>query len=276
MKKFILSILVIGIFIKLSAQKPETSYFDKYWMPCSELLAKNYTKSYAKDEVWIVDYYNKADKIVRRQLYLLEDKITKIGTWLNWYPDGQLLSEITYNKEGDGTGTYTEWYENGQVAIKGNRVEGKSNGEWIYYYENGNKGVQLNYEMDSVLTQKFWNSDGSIHESEISNLDELKPTYPGGVDSLVNDIYGKIYYPELARENGIEGMVVIYFIVDKNGKVKNVRVQRSVHPILDKEALRVVLEMKRWEPGKLIYEDQFVSYNLPIKFKLEDDYIDEE
>ncbi len=91
--------------------------------------------------------------------------------------------------------------------------------------------------------------------------------------AMLKYIYGNIRYPNLARENGNEGMVVITFIVEKNGTISNARIARDVKGGCGKEALRVINKMNtdglRWTPGKQDGKAVRVQFNMPVKFKLE-------
>jgi len=80
---------------------------------------------------------------------------------------------------------------------------------------------------------------------------------------------GSIKYPVIAQENGIEGKVIIGFIVSKNGVISDVQVLRSLDPSCDKEAVRVVKLLPRWIPGKQNGVNVNVKYTLPVAFKLQ-------
>jgi protein TonB len=78
-----------------------------------------------------------------------------------------------------------------------------------------------------------------------------------------------LQYPQLASEMGIQGTVYVRFTVDRDGAVKNAELMKSVHPILDKEAMRVVTMMPNWSPGKINGKNVPVVFNLPIRFSLQ-------
>lgn len=94
------------------------------------------------------------------------------------------------------------------------------------------------------------------------------PQFPGGEEKLRQYVASEVKYPLEAKEAGIRGMVFISFIVNKQGNVENVTVARGVHPLLDKEALRVVKAIPRWIPGTNNGKPENVSYTIPINFKL--------
>ncbi len=96
------------------------------------------------------------------------------------------------------------------------------------------------------------------------------PEYPGGNDGLIKFLSENIKYPKSAEKSGIQGMVVLQFVVEKSGAISNVNVLKSVEKSLDKEAVRVVKSMKHFIPG--YNEDHApvrVLYTLPVNFKLE-------
>lgn len=97
---------------------------------------------------------------------------------------------------------------------------------------------------------------------------EEKPMYPGGDAALLKFISENTIYPIIAKENSIQGKVFIQFIIDKEGKVANVKVAKGVDPNLDAEALRVVNMMPKWTPGKQRGVNVNVSYIIPINFYL--------
>ena len=78
-----------------------------------------------------------------------------------------------------------------------------------------------------------------------------------------------VKYPVVAQENGVQGRVVVSFVVEKDGSITDVKVVRSVDPSLDKEAARVVKSMPRWIPGKQNGAAVRVKYNVPVSFRLQ-------
>lgn len=100
-------------------------------------------------------------------------------------------------------------------------------------------------------------------------LVEQKPTFQGGdANTFSRWISQNVVYPELARENGVQGRVTVEFKVMKDGSVGGVRILRGVDPSLDKEALRVVASSPRWEPGRQRDRAVNVTYQFPVIFTL--------
>ncbi len=106
-------------------------------------------------------------------------------------------------------------------------------------------------------------------EEEIFFIVEYMPEFPGGEVALRTFIANNIEYPAIAQENGIQGRVYVTFVVTKDGSVANAKIARGVDPILDKEALRVVNSLPKWQPGKQRGQEVNVSYTVPINFALQ-------
>lgn len=99
---------------------------------------------------------------------------------------------------------------------------------------------------------------------------EVMPEFPGGETAMTKYFTENLRYPSIARENGIEGMVVIQFVVDTSGNIQDATVSQSVHKLLDEEALRLVWNMPDWKPGTLNGKKVKVQYNMPIRFFFEE------
>ena len=85
---------------------------------------------------------------------------------------------------------------------------------------------------------------------------------------MMNYVSNSIKYPAVAEENGIQGLVTVSFVVEKDGSISGAKVIRSVDPSLDKEALRIIRSMPRWTPGKQDGKPVRVKYTIPVRFKL--------
>ena len=107
-----------------------------------------------------------------------------------------------------------------------------------------------------------------VFKGKVYDLVDEMPSFPGGLEELYKWIDNNVQYPAVARENGIEGRVILKFIVEKDGSLSDSTVIHSVHPMVDREALRLVGQMPKWNPGKRAGIPVRVRYCLPIKFKL--------
>ena len=106
-------------------------------------------------------------------------------------------------------------------------------------------------------------------ENKVFDVVEQMPSFPGGMNALMDYLRKAIKYPPVAEENGIQGRVVCTFVVERDGSVTDVRVAKSVDPSLDKEAVRVVSAMPKWIPGKQNGQSVRVKYTLPVTFRLQ-------
>ena len=104
---------------------------------------------------------------------------------------------------------------------------------------------------------------------KIFDVVEQMPSFPGGTGALMQYLSSNIHYPVVAQENGVQGRVVVSFVVERDGSITDVKVVRSVDPSLDKEAVRVVKGMPNWNPGKQNGQAVRVKYNVPVSFKLQ-------
>ena len=108
-----------------------------------------------------------------------------------------------------------------------------------------------------------------VEQNKVFDVVEQQPSYPGGMGALNQWLASNIKYPAMAAENGIEGRVVVQFVVERDGSVSGVHVVRGVDPSLDKEATRVVSQMPKWIPGKQNGSAVRVKYTVPVTFRLQ-------
>lgn len=120
-----------------------------------------------------------------------------------------------------------------------------------------------------VLLFSFMTSTAQTKKNNmVYDVVEVMPQYPGGQIAMLKYLMENIKYPKQIMEEGIQGRVTVSFIVEKDGRVSNVRLLRSVQSALDKEAIRVVKSMPKWTPGKHNGKPVRVRFNLPVMFKL--------
>ncbi|MDE6038360.1 MAG: energy transducer TonB [Paramuribaculum sp.] len=113
-------------------------------------------------------------------------------------------------------------------------------------------------------------STNSVEDNKVYDSVEQEPRFPGGQTALLKYVADHLEYPAIARENGIQGRVIVGFVVKKDGSIGTVRIVRGKDPELDKEAVRVIKTLPRFTPGKMNGHPVNVWYTLPITFKLSD------
>src|SRR5690554_4243287 len=103
---------------------------------------------------------------------------------------------------------------------------------------------------------------------EIFVVVEEQPVYPGGVEAMMKFLADSVKYPVEAQDKGIQGRVIVNFVVNKDGSIDDVNIVRGVDPSIDAEAVRVIESMPKWKPGKQRGKEVNVRYTLPVVFRL--------
>jgi len=106
-------------------------------------------------------------------------------------------------------------------------------------------------------------SDVKVYE----NVDEM-PIPPGGMEGLISYFVENLKYPEAAKEGNVQGMVMVSFLIDKEGKVSDAEILRGIGSGCDEEALRIVRGMETWTPGKVDGKSVITRLQLPVKFAM--------
>ena len=129
--------------------------------------------------------------------------------------------------------------------------------------DDASLGVEIK---DYVVEQE----EEVVEEEEVPfAIVEQKPTFQGGdANTFTKWVFSKIVYPEIAKENGVQGRVTLQFTIETDGSVKNVKVLRGVDSSLDKEAVRVVSSSPKWSPGMQRNKPVKVKYTFPVVFQL--------
>ena len=132
--------------------------------------------------------------------------------------------------------------------------------------ENKSEQSALHSEnaLDMQAESQLVTQDG---KEKNTNINELT-SFPSGDAKLREWIKKNMKYPSYAKKNGIEGQVLVVFIVEKDGSISNAEVSWGVDPSLDQEALRIVNKMPKWKPGRQNGVAMRVKYRLPITFML--------
>ncbi len=130
--------------------------------------------------------------------------------------------------------------------------------------DDANSGVEIMDYIESAPEEE------NIEEEAIPfQLVEEKPSFNGGdANEFSKWVNSRLVYPEIAKENGVQGRVTLQFTVNADGSVSNVKVLRGVDSSLDKEAVRVVSSSPKWKPGKQRDRAVKVTYTFPVIFQL--------
>ena len=225
--------------------------------PLLVLVFPDGTEMYKIDERNWVEKYNRDSKS-----YLSQFNITQAN-----------IDAIKVLKEDESKSTYGERAANGAMKFY---LKGTTKKE-VMDAMRQHKG-----EEEPLLVQLIKKSeDGSVsvesitkkpaEEGEIFQVVEEQPMFPGGMQEMMKFLQQNIKYPKEAQEQGKQGRVIVQFVVNKDGSIVNDSIVRSVDPLLDAEALRVVRSMPNWTPGKQKGKPVRVRFTLPVTFHLNGD-----
>lgn len=138
-------------------------------------------------------------------------------------------------------------------------------------YMPGMAQVDIHQVEDIQRVPKFYDKEESQDEPDApARFVEVMPEFPGGIDSLYFFLQKELDYPKIAIDNGIQGTVLVEFVVERDGHVSHAKVLVSLFPDCDVEALRCVMSMPKWKPGYSMEKPVRCYFNLPIRFTLSD------
>lgn len=140
---------------------------------------------------------------------------------------------------------------------------------YVYVFKKGDNDIYSKKEQNEKES-KSKEEQNESESNKIFNGDDVdqQPSFPGGTNAFNTFIVSNLKYPVVAQENGIQGRVVVKFIVEKDGSISNVEVDRSVDPSLDNEAMRVIKNMPKWIPGQINGKAVKVECSYPFVFRL--------
>ncbi|MBX2906857.1 MAG: TonB family protein [Taibaiella sp.] len=264
-------ILLICLFLwpAVASCQTGTNYFDEHWTPTSKKHAE-YVRNYS----WENDLYKVEDRYASGELYCTSYR-TEVESNRIRYREGEI---VFYTRQG-------------QKMREGKYLHGKRDGTWKFYNtKTGALKERITYYAEPSATD----SEQVIDIDSLFNDDTLKPRptldytrkgvqrneesknaplvyveqMPMAGFNIPHYLSKNLVYPSFARKAGIEGKVVIKFVVDEDGGITNVRVINGIGGGCDEEAARVIADMPNWTPGYQNEEPVRVYFTIPITFKL--------
>lgn len=251
--------------------------------PDGTLMAR---ESYVDGKIGGESVYYFRNGLVKRVEERLQDGRTQ--EW-SWYENGQ-LQQVSGRKpvpmKADESELFSQWDKKGNPLVTaGNGTahfqskhdqkwiretglikDGRKEGIWYGRFEDGQVFYRESYRQGTCLSgTAFYGPDSVTYTEPWHN-----PEFKGGMQGLGNFLSSNIHYPEPASKANIEGKVFVSFVVCEDGSLCNYEILRSVHPIVDQEALRVVKASNgKWKPGSVRGRKVRVKYNLPVNFQLQ-------
>lgn len=210
----------------------------------------------------------KGDKVEKEAAKYSRKVLKQNKQWLVWdyYLNGPLQMSAIYSDKKLTTknGLKSSFYENGNPSSALNYTDGKLIGTSTWYFENGQKSAVEIYNSKGLVSFEFFDEKGNKLEGDLQPVEY--PQFPGGADSLVFYLQKVLKYPPNALKNKTEGTVIVEFYIDTDGSVKGAKINKSIHPELDAEALRVVNSLPNFSIGKQHNRPVKVQNAIPIKF----------
>lgn len=257
-------------------------------------LTQGYYNNDQKSGGW--KYLSPDDMVSFTGNYYHDNKVNK---WY-YFHQKKIFCVLPFNPEGQPHGDAIGFYPTGDTAAITPFSNGKRHGIALRFDRQHQVSAKKYFEGGQLLADTSFYANGRIHHihayqdgkvAAAVTMDSLgnllpstgsdkeplfpesregyfMPTFPGGLQTLQLFLSKAVQYPQEAIRRRIEGKVIVSFVVDKDGYIKDITVKESVNPLLDEEAKRVTGLMPRWSPGVQDFLPVAVQFNLPISFKI--------
>lgn len=207
----------------------------------------------------LATYYFQNGEVKKKVFYSYDDKKVRIEKVI------ALNDSLGYHfLDTAGTGIYKVTNEYGEL-IEEEYLNGDRNGNWKVYNPKSKETYLATYQEGKFLKSSVINAKGkTAHYSQ----DEVLPTFKGGMTAFSYYLSRELKSPKIAKDNGTQGRVFVRFIVGRDGSITDCKVIKGIGDGCDEEALRVIANSPRWNPGIQKGMPVRVSYTLPISFQL--------
>ncbi len=264
----------------------DTIFYDAYGLLAdrSNALTYSLTRNGTDGKYAITDYFMGSNKVERAGYQTSLDSSSWEGEFSRYSQGGNMIAKGLYSSN-KKTGPWTHFYDSSATSVwyTCSYVDDKKDGDLKSYYRSGKLKRQESHkyctdtiyykerrerkfytkQKDSILRGQCFDEMGN--EIAFTAFEVLpKPSY-----ELFNFLARNLQYPDSAREAGIEGRVIMGFIVDSLGTIRNIHVVKGVSADIDAEAYRVIGLLPPWQPGKQDDKPANLSFTMPLQFKLE-------
>ena len=184
--------------------------------------------------------------------------------------DRRTVSENSFHDTDRISLTFTSKAKPVAVRFNDLGLNNKYLANYVYVFKKGDNDIYSKKEQNEKES-KSKEEQNESESNKIFNGDDVdqQPSFPGGTNALNTFIASNLKYPPVAQLDGIQGRVIVKFIVEKDGSISNVEVNQSVVQDLDNEAMRVVKAMPKWIPGQINGKAVKVECSLPFVFRLQ-------
>ncbi len=290
-KWFGVSFIIVLTINALMAQDTTGTWLNSFGEEAKGATAPFYRLVWKEDSEWKFREHFRSGPVHKTGQYVDFIDSVKTGTFSTFNTDSIKVAEMSF--EGNiPVGPFMKWYDDGTVDTKGEYAlmktekqapsddywnpdqaieilpsenEGIKTGVWEYYHPNGQLSAREEYtEEGNLINTEFWNADGS--PGAYGAATESAPQFPGGNEGLMKFLRENVEYPVEDRNQGRSGEVLVSFIVGRDGKPKEPRIERAESRTMNEECLRLVSIMPQWMPARAYNRNEEVRYFLPIRF----------
>ncbi|RLD61454.1 MAG: hypothetical protein DRJ01_07875 [Bacteroidetes bacterium] len=275
-------LLFITLFIQLTflgiAQSENIFYYDIYNRPSNaeKAFISKKIKVDKKENILISSFYKKDNKWV--ELTTPEDAYFKRKSTIVFKKHDKRNHRLIRTRIYEKIDTcyhfkdYNEYYIEQEGYTK-KLLTLELEGELKRFYPNGSiKSIEV-YRNNQLVNITNFSLNGEKLEDNVYHWTPILPKYPGGEKSFAMNIAVNINYPNDMKAEGIQGRVIVSYVINTEGELIDTQIIQSVHPSLDKEAIRALKSLnQKWEPGMLNGEKVNVRLIVPINFRLSEKY----
>lgn len=232
--------------------------------PFLQMQAQNDIKFFVDNDWHRVDSSKAAFYSIYKQS---PDTLSPSGTIEIYFINGTLLKkeDYWYNEEHKQRYRTTYFYENGSIESTINSISLQFDGDQIAFHPNGKLKWKAFYVMSELKEGKCYTAEGNDTIYYIPS--GRHPSFPGGENAMQKFILDNLRYPRKAQKAGISGTVELGIIIDKLGSIQKISIIKSVDPLLDNEAVRIIQQMPKWTPGN--EKDRLLQMYKVIQVKFE-------
>ena len=223
----------------------------KYYRKNGQLSSKGYYRKNKKVGMWYG--WSENNRMTDSSFYNDDGVIAK--TSIRWYDSGEVSDSIICDENGNGINK--RFWIDGSLAESGALLNGKRSGKWIFNGQNGIICQEVFYEADSALRYTCYDEKGKVQTKDC--IYEREAEYKGGHNKWLNYLSNAMtrFLPQDFFKGELEGYVVIQFVIDKEGKVTDVKIVSSTVPGLNEAAIKIISSSPKWIPA--------IQYNRPVK-----------
>jgi hypothetical protein len=246
--KFLLALLFLPVFAIAQSTLTDTIYFDENWQRILPKDSASFFRLPVKKtdaiHYLIKDYYANGGRQMSCHSLDTNGDI-RDGLCTSFYKNGQ-KENYTYYVNDEEDGECASYYEDGSVFITGKYKKGFYDGEIARYYRNGKVARKERYNNGKMLSGFCFTKEG---KDTSYFFERSVARFPGGDKFYKGYVKKRLHYPNYCWRNKIKGRVFVFTYFDEKGKIYKTEIDKSIHPLLDEEALRIINNMPTWEPA---------------------------